>query len=290
MWYNLIPLLLILVCGSVIIYIIKRKLPAVANVDLTNLPQEKEKRVKQRIITNRLKRNFGRWWLWLRKIGQPIFSKIREWAAGLYGRLLAARENLARETTKVEENVSEIDELFLAAEEAKKKEDYDEAERLYIRIISLDSKSAAAFKMLGQLYLEAGKLTEAKETLEHVLKLTAEDAEVYEKLATVARQNSELERAQEYYTQSLKLNNTNGQNYFNLAEVHEALNKPKEAAKCLKEALKIEPKNPKYLDAMFNLGILNKDKAEALDAYKALKEINPENGKLGEMKKQIDEL
>ncbi|MEK7068111.1 MAG: tetratricopeptide repeat protein, partial [Patescibacteria group bacterium] len=114
--------------------------------------------------------------------------------------------------------------------------------------------------------------------------------EVYAKLAAVARQNSELERAQEYYRQSLKLNSTNGQNYFDLAEVYAALNKPKEGAKCLKEALKIEPKNPKYLDAMFNLSILNKDKSEALDAYKILKEINPENGKLGEMKKQIDVL
>lgn len=290
MWYNLIPLLLILICAGVIIYVIKKKLPAVANLDLANLPQEKEKKVKQRIITNRLKRNLSRAWFWLRRIIQPISGKFREWAGDWYNRLVAARDNLARATVKTEENISEIDELFSAAAEAEKKENYAEAERLYIHIISLDSKNAAAFKLLGQLYLETGKLTEAKETLEHVLKLTAEDAEVYAKLAAVAKQNGELDRAQEYYRQSLKLNSTNGQNYFYLAEVYEALNKPKEGAKCLKEALKIEPKNPKYLDAMFNLSILNKEKAEALDAYKTLKDINPENAKLGEMKKQIDEL
>jgi len=79
-------------------------------------------------------------------------------------------------------------------------------------------------------------------------------------------------------------------NYFSLAEIQQSLNNYKEAMKNMKEALKIEPKNPKYLDAMFNLSIISKDKAEALDAYKALKNINPDNGKLGEMKEKIGEL
>lgn len=259
-------------------------------MDLANLPQEKERMVKQRLVANRLKRSFGRSFLWLRKITRPIFIKIGEWFKEYYKKLLSARENLMRETAKTEDNISEIDEFFLAAEEAKKKEDYGEAEKMYIRAVSLDSKNISTFKMLGQLYLEMGKLFEAKETLKHVLKLTEEDAEVYAKLAEVAKKDNELDSAQEYYRQSLQLNSANGQNHFSLAEVYEELNNPKEAAKCLKEALKIEPKNPKYLDAMFSISIINKDKAEALDAYKALKEINPENGKLGEMKKQIDEL
>ncbi|PIT93993.1 hypothetical protein COU00_01385 [Candidatus Falkowbacteria bacterium CG10_big_fil_rev_8_21_14_0_10_43_11] len=290
MWYNIIPIFIIFICGIIIVYILKKKFPAVANLDLANLPQEKERMVKQRLVANRLKRSFGRSFLWLRKITRPIFIKIGEWFKEYYKKLLSARENLMRETAKTEDNISEIDEFFLAAEEAKKKEDYGEAEKMYIRAVSLDSKNISTFKMLGQLYLEMGKLFEAKETLKHVLKLTEEDAEVYAKLAEVAKKDNELDSAQEYYRQSLQLNSANGQNHFSLAEVYEELNNPKEAAKCLKEALKIEPKNPKYLDAMFSISIINKDKAEALDAYKALKEINPENGKLGEMKKQIDEL
>lgn len=290
MWYNIIPIIIILVCGAVVFYIIRKKFPAVSNLDLTNLPQEKERRVKQQIIASRLKRNIAHWFVWFKKISQPVWEKFAEWFKNLYRRLLEAQENLKHSQPTNNNNISEIGQLFATAEEMKKREDYNKAEKLYIQVISLDSKNIAAFKMLGQLYLEMGKLTEAKETLQHVLKLTEEDAEVYEKLASLAQKNSELDEAQKYYSQSLQLNNANSQNYFNLAEVYEESNNPKEAFKCLKEALKLSPKNPKYLDAMFNLSILMKDKAEALDAYKTLKEINPENGKLGDMKKQMDEL
>jgi len=288
MWYNLLPLFLILICGIVIIYIVTKKFPAVANLDLDNLPQEKEKKVKQQIISNRIKRNINSWKIWLKRIFRPIFSFVGSWLKDFYKRLLSTRDNLAK---KSEHNdASEIDELLLEAEDAKKEEKYSEAEKIYIRIISLDSKNVNAFKLLGQLYLQEGKTQEARETLEHVLKLTQEDADVYSNLAEVSKENGQLERAKKHYTESIKLNNENAQNYFSLAEIQQSLNNYKEAMKNMKEALKIEPKNPKYLDAMFNLSIISKDKAEALDAYKALKNINPDNGKLGEMKEKIGEL
>ena len=46
----------------------------------------------------------------------------------------------------------EIEELFLEGQEKDKGEEYDEAEKKYIEIISLDSKNIKAFKMLGRLY------------------------------------------------------------------------------------------------------------------------------------------
>ncbi|MFA5318351.1 MAG: tetratricopeptide repeat protein, partial [Patescibacteria group bacterium] len=229
MWYNLIPLFLIFICGIVIIYIITKKFPAVANLDLANLPQEKEKKVKQRIISNRIKRNINSWKIWLKKIFRPIFSFIGSWLNNFYKKLLSARDNLARKSEG--DDVSEIDELFLEAEEHKKEEKYDEAEKIYIRIISLDSKNVSAFKMLGQLYLTEGKTQEAKETLEHVLKLTKEDADVYSNLAEVSKENGQLERAKKHYTESIKLNSENAQNYFNLAEIQQSLNNSKEAMK-----------------------------------------------------------
>ena len=134
------------------------------------------------------------------------------------------------------------------------------------------------------------KPQEAKDTLEHVLKLTEEDSEVYAGLAELAKEKGSLEKSKSYYLQSINLSNDNGNNYLSLSEIYQSLGDYKEAAQNIKEALKIEPKNPRYLDAFFNLSILNKNKADALDAYKTLKNINPDNGKLEEMKKQIDAL
>ena len=41
---------------------------------------------------------------------------------------------------------------------------------------------------------------------------------------------------------------------------------------------------------MLEISIIVKDKALALDAYKKLFKTNPENNKIAEFKKQIDEL
>ncbi len=289
MWYNLFPLILIFICGIVVIYIVTKKFPAVANLDLESFPKEKEKRAKQQIISNRLKRNLNKWYILLKKIIQPVVSFVSEFIKESYKKLLSARDNLSKSGGSGND-VTEISSLFLDAQEATKEENYNEAEKIYIHIISLDSKNSSAFKMLGQLYLKQGKVEEAKETLEHALKLTSEDAELYGNLAEVSKEKGQLERAKKHYEESIKLNNENGHYHFSLAEIHKSQNNLKESLKSMKEALKIEPKNPRYLDAMFEISIIAKDKAEALDAYKTLKSINPENGKLGEMKKQIDEL
>lgn len=289
MSYNLIPLILILISGAVIVRIVIRKFPAIVNLDVESLPQEKERRVKQQLIAGRLRRNANRWWLTVRRTAGPVVEGIAQWVRERYGKLLSAREQMAQAPDS-EDAAAEIDALFLQAEDARRREDYSAAEKIYVRIISLDSKNIAAFKELGYMYLEEQKFDEARQTLEHVLKLTKEDAEVYEQLGEVAKKDGHLEQAKEYYQDAAKLSNETGQNHFNIADTLQQMGRHKEALTHIHEALKIEPKSPRYLDAFFNLAILLKDKAEALDAYKRLKGINPENAKLGEMKSMIDEL
>jgi len=291
MYYNIIPLILILAGAIVIIRIVIKKFPAVVNLDVAALPQERERAVKQRIINTRFKRSLSRWFSWLRRIALPAGEQVKTWITILWQKLLTARDNLSRTAALRSGGAPDAIEALLAqAEEAKAKEDFETAEKCYIHVISLESKSAVAFKLLGQLYFEQGKLIEARETLEHVLKLTREDADVYAQLAEVAAGERQPDKAKTYYQQSLKFNNENARTLFRLAELNNETGGYPEALKNMKAALKIEPKNPRYLDGLFNVSILNKDKSEALDAYKALKEINPENAKLSEMKKQIDEL
>ena len=44
--YNIIPLVLILISLSIIIVIVVKKFPALANLDVENIPKEKEDRKK----------------------------------------------------------------------------------------------------------------------------------------------------------------------------------------------------------------------------------------------------
>ena len=59
--YNIIPLIIILISLLVIIVIVAKKFSVLSSLDLKSIPAEKEASMKERIISNRLKRNFVRW-------------------------------------------------------------------------------------------------------------------------------------------------------------------------------------------------------------------------------------
>ena len=109
-------------------------------------------------------------------------------------------------------------------------------------------------------------------------------------MAKIAKEKGDLNQARDEYLKSININKQNAQTHFSLAEVYQAMGKMIEAVRTLKKALKIEPANPRYLDTMLEISIITKDKALALDAYEKLLKANPENNKLEEFKRQIDEL
>lgn len=164
------------------------------------------------------------------------------------------------------------------------------AEKKYIEIIGIDSKNVQAFKNLAQVYFELKNYEEAKQIFEHILKLKDDDVEAYGGLAEIAKEKGDLSQARDEYLRALNVNNQRSQTYFDLALVYNAMDNGAEACWNIKKALDIEPNNPRYLDTMLDISIINKDKGAALGAYEKLKSANPENQKLAEFKKKIDEL
>jgi len=286
--YNIIPLLLILISLSVVIVIVSRKFSVLAALDVDSIPAEKEAKFKERIISNRLKRNIIKFWAKASRVLTPLGQ--------LAGSYLKSRLNKLYQTKNVyqaserADGPETIDQLFSQAEELKKRDDLDAAEKKYIEIIGLDSKNLKAFKELGRIYFEKKEFEEAKQTFEHVLKLKEDDEDIYENLAKIAKEKGDLDEARDEYLKLININKQNAQTHFNLAEIYQAMGKLPEAARALKKALKIEPANPRYLDTILEISIIIKDKALALDTYEKLNKANPENNKLEEFKRQIDEL
>jgi len=286
--YNIIPLLLILISLTVIIVIVSRKFFVLAALDVASIPAEKEAKFKERIISNRLKRNIIKYFAKAGRILKPLGQ-----AAGNYFKVKLHKLYQAKSDFQPGDKLdgkAAVEQLFSQAEELKKRDDLDSAEKKYIEIIGLDSKNLKAFKELGRIYFEKKEFEEAKQTFEHILKLKGDDEDIYENLAQIAKEKGDLGQARDEYLKSINLNKQNAQTYFSLAEVYQAMGKLEEAARALKKALKIEPANPRYLDIMLEISIIIKDKALALEAYQKFLRANPENNKLEEFKKQIDEL
>ncbi|MDD5290697.1 MAG: tetratricopeptide repeat protein [Patescibacteria group bacterium] len=261
--YNIIPLILILISLSIIVFIVVRKFSVLAGVDVDNIPAEREARVKERIISSRLKRNIFKWSSRITKVFTWLGGKLGIFSKWAYNKLHELKESYGTEIfLPTADKEKKIGELSVEAEEMIGEDNFKEAEKRLIEIIGLDSQNIEAFKNLGNLYFTNKNYEDARQTFEHTLRLLKDEgnneeiAEVNFELALVNRDDGQLERAQEH----------------------------------IKEALKIVPNNPRYLDTILEISIMKKDKVLALDAYGKLAKANPDNQKLKDLKKQIDGL
>jgi tetratricopeptide (TPR) repeat protein len=261
--YNIIPLIVICVSLLIILIIIVRKFPALAVLDVDNMPAEKEARFKEKIVESRLHRFLVRFNLRFLRVFKFLFSFF----AGLFAKaiegLSEAKKKYAVEKAPVTEKEKEekVQILLSEAEKLENKDDFEEKEKKLIKIIELEPRNADVFQDLGALYLANKKYDEAKQAWVHVLKLI-NDTEI-DKQADV---------------------------YYNLSLLYKETNDCEGALETIKMAVKLSPNNPRYLDALVEISIMNKDKVEAISAMSRLAEVNPENGKLADFKEQIDTL
>ncbi|MFH1822246.1 MAG: tetratricopeptide repeat protein [Patescibacteria group bacterium] len=268
--YNIIPLILILLSLLIIIIIVVRKFSALASLDIETIKSENEAKVKEQIISNRLKRNFIKWNAKIINVAKFIFEKSNLIFKALNNKLYELKEKYKSSPgLHYGDKDKKVKELFIEVDALINKDMIDEAEKKLIEIIGLDSKNLSAFAALAHLYFENKNYNDAQETFRHILNLI-KDQDRDEKAEGSSIQPAEI--------------------YFNLALVLQETEKFTEALENIKQALKIEPSNPRYLDSLLELAIINKDKVSALDAYGKLKKVNPDNKKLEEFKKQISEI
>ncbi len=272
--FNIIPLILIIISLTVIIVIITRKFPVLANLDLETVQSERENRMKEQIISNRLKRSIYKYSAKLMRFIRPLGNGIGGFFQWAYQKLIDFKENYNQEKGVDDAEAQSITKLFIEAEECVKAEESEKAEEKFIKIIGLDSHNIKAFKELGKLYCDRKDYHEAKETLEHALKLLEQD---------------EADSIKSPDADAADRNNQIGCIYFELSEVMWLMDNLEGAMKNINQALKLEPNNPRYLDTKLQISIITKDKINALDAYERLEKINPENQKLDELKKQVEE-
>ncbi len=268
--YNIVPLILILVSLGIIIVVSIKKFSVLSNLDVDNIPAEKEAKFKERIIGNRIKRNIIKWWSKISRVIIPVFSWLSDFFKNYYCRLNELKKEY-RPKLELSGDKKElsIEKTLIDVEELCRQESYEEAEKNLIDIISQDPINLKAFKKLADIYLEKKNFEEAKQTYEHILKLFETKILASNKV--------------DYNKQIAQI-------YFSLAEVNLEQDYFDEAIRRIEQALKIEPNNPRYLDIMLEISIMKKDKDLALDVYGNLEKANPENEKLEDFKKQIDEL
>jgi len=269
MLLNIISLVVIILCLVVIISIMLKKFPALAILDINNMPGEKEAKFKEKIIKQKVERDLARVGGSFARFSLAISKRVSEFLKSSHEKLRKLKLNY-KSVAKIPfvEKQKMIKELFISSTDLLKKENFNEAEEKLVEIISLDQKNLAAFFKLGALYDKQRKWSEARQTYEYALKLARQHKDDLRIMAELTLQEI----------------------YFSLAWVEREAEDLEAALENIREALELEPNSPRYLDLILDLSIMKKDKELAQSSFEKLAAVNPENNKLGEWKEKIEKI
>ncbi len=262
--YYLIPGIIFLAALITLIVLLVRKWPKLKTIDLEAMKSHQQKETKHSIVEKRIIRRLDESKSKWQDVFGPIFEKISELFKGFYLKIIRLEKKYKENTEQTKPKTQEEKELSrqkvnVLLEDAKNlrdKKEYHEAEGKCIEALGLDGKNIDVYSCLSDVYMNLKDYEHAQETLNFAKDLDPEN---------------------DYIWRELGLLNRN-------------LDDPKEAFKNFKTAVKISPKNPKNLDLLLQQSIINKERFEAKNTYKQLKEVNPDNNKLEEYLKQIEEL
>lgn len=260
--YNIISIILILISLAIIIIMVARKFSALTSLNVDTIPSEKGLQFKERVVGTKIRKNITKWMSYLNKIFYNISNKTVQVSKNLYGKMYSVKDDLDQEIKSENETDKEkVDRLSNELTSVDNDSDFDKQEKILISIIGTDSKNIDAFEKLGDLYMSNRKNSDAIEAYSHILKLldysdSDRQAKIYFNLSLVCKQDHRYEKSLEN----------------------------------IDKAIELSPNNPRYLDTMFDLSIIAKNKTKAKEMYDKLFSVNPENKKLPSMKERLDDI
>lgn len=260
MTIDIIALVLLVVSSVILLIIVFRKFSILATIDVDTVPQERLDQKKDDIIEMRLRRKFE----WLRDklmiVIKPVIKMVSSFFRFIYRKALELEKNYQEKSqSKSDKSVTNQQKVLALMSEGEaliKDEEYAQAEKKFIQIISMDHMNIAAYDNLGKTYMGLKDYEHAIEALQHALKLEEKNSLTHHDLGMVYKEIGDLEKAKMY----------------------------------VKKAVKLDPNNPKYLDCLIEISILHKDKYTAQETFRTLQRVNPENQKLPEIEKQIADM
>ena len=187
---------------------------------------------------------------------------------------------------------------------------YDISERLSLSYSKEYPKDSFGWKILGLVFFDTNRATDALEVTKKSLFLEPQDSEAHNNLGIILQELNRLEEAEASYRQALALRPDLAEAHFNLGITLQELGRLKEAETCYKKAIALKPDHAythyylgitlqelgrlkeaedcykqtivlksDYAEAYFNLGIIFQEMnrlKEAEDSYKKAISSNPD--------------
>jgi Flp pilus assembly protein TadD, contains TPR repeats len=239
-----------------VVFVLFRRMPTVALIDVKSLPVDHAAKKKEEIIAERIIRNSIEKFEPVRKAMEHAWEWLRERFRRLAHRafeLERRSERLARKEWDALTASTRMHALAREADALAKEEKFVEAEKKYIEALSIEQKNPKFYEKLGRLYMRNKNYDQARDTLRFASRLSPNDASVVASLGEIATARSEYADAITYF----------------------------------QHAVSLRPRSPRYLDFLLEACIMGGNRIGAKEALAQLSTVNPENAKLAEFDKRI---
>lgn len=278
---NIVLIVVIVISFGVILFVWLRKFPKVKTLDVSTVPAARKAEVRDRILMERMKRSSRKSKEAVRKGASPLFKGLGGMVKKLFKKVYDLETKYKKEAEtkhplKAGELKQKVKNLLKEAHKLAKDEKYQEAEKIYIEIISLDPRNQDTYKGLTDLYIEMKEYEQALQTAEFILKLEKKNSK-------------EVERTSETGEKYRTVSNANDLAcaYSDIGYLYEMIGDKDKSAESYNKALDLEPNNPKNITQMMAVYIDQKKKSKALELLAHLEKINPQNQKLSEYRDSI---
>ena len=186
-----------------------------------------------------------------------------------------------------------IEETFSLALENHKKNNFSSAEKIYSKILKINSKHFNSIFYLASLYAQTKNFYAAQELFEKAIKIRPDYALAYSNLGAVLKELGNFEESINVCQKAIKIDPKYSAAYSNLGAALRETGRFKDSVNACEKALKVQPNN---FGALHNLALslqeLNEIK-KAMNCYKILSKIqsNPGNAyqNLGKLSTMIGE-
>ncbi len=256
---------------AAIIFIIIKRIPDLTTINTESIPEERESKVRNRIIVERLARKLANFINVITTFWHPISETLKDFFSDLYKTILDLEKKTQQQVRplKTVEIKQLISEKLQSAKQHFDKSELVAAENDYIEVVRLDPKNIEAFEGLSQIYLANRDYKKSRETVRYCVKLLGKKI------------TSDTPKEEKHRLASC---------YADLGNIYQLESKNQLAFANFAKATELEPNNPRFLDLMLKISIMLKNKEAAWRAFNALSETDPGNQKLSDLRQEIEAL
>ncbi len=295
-----LPLVIIVIAIAIIVFIVLRKLPKTAQLE-TELANQKDEKPK----TDKLKKPAGKVGAIALKAKDKVAS-VGKKIGGLFGggrfdKLLsivkrkksslatpegAATKEAEPETTD-QEKQKIATRLLKEAEDFARQANWQAAEKVYIKAVTLLPKSVEAYLGLGRLYLKQKNWDDAAASYREALKYDDNNIAAWGDLGLALANKSEWVASVEALERAAKLDPGNADRQSALGMAYMTTKDYKKAVKAYREAAKHDRDNVSHSIEMAKAAIAADDKAFAEETLKEVVTKEPLNEQAKDLLKSV---